>query len=80
MGSTGGVGPDVVGGGGEAGVVAANVLKVGAIVVGLPLGVVTASVTSSASWKVSPRATEGRIFLYHEEKPRTLSIEIQIVY
>lgn len=62
MGSTGGVGPDVVGGGGEAGVVAANVLKVGAIVVGLPLGVVTASVTSSVSSKVSPRATEGRIF------------------
>lgn len=45
--------------GGEAGVVFANVLTVGAIVVRLS-NVGTASVASSASWKVSPRAPKGR--------------------
>lgn len=54
------MGPGVVVGGGEAGVVDATVLKVGMRVVVLSLGGVTASVTSSASAKVSPRAAEGR--------------------
>lgn len=45
--------PDVVEGGGEVGADTESVLTVGATVV-------TASVTSSASWKVSPRATAGR--------------------
>lgn len=44
---------------GEAGVVFANVLKVGAIVVRLSNGG-TASVASSATWKVSPRASKDR--------------------
>lgn len=49
-------------GGVGAGVVAASVLKVGRRVVAPSLGLtdVAASVTSSASSKVSPRATEGR--------------------
>lgn len=50
----------MVEGGGEAGVGAANVLKVVASVTVFQVGVVAVSVTST-SWKVSPRATEGRI-------------------
>lgn len=53
------MGPDVTEAGGEAGVVFANVLKVGAIGVRFP-NRGTASVASSASWKVSPRASKGR--------------------
>lgn len=53
------MGPAVVGGGGEAGRVTAAASKVGCIVTVAMMGVVAASVTSSVSSKVSPRATEG---------------------
>lgn len=74
-GSTADVGPAAVGGGGEAGLVTAAMSEVGCIVTVAMMGVVAASVTSSVSSKVSPRATEGGEFGHMKNQQELSSLK-----